>query len=421
MLACVAGPLSAQNSGFFSTVTYNVAGLPRLISSSDPANNTAYIGQSLANYDHIHVQEDFNYHAVLYANDSHPHRTATSGGVPFGDGLNTLSSFPFTDFKRTTWTKSNGTDSLTPKGFTYHRVRLADGVYVDFYNFHTNAGVDTDDLAARRSNIAQLSEYITVHSAGNAVVVMGDSNCRYTRAEDNIRLLSTDNRLTDPWIELIRGGDVPVAGSHPIVVHTVPKNTDEVVDKIFYRGNRLINLRPSNYRLNDPTFFHPTTGKPLSDHWPVFTDFKWSISDDYRASDLFGGARGTPFNDIEHIAANATVRSLTLRAGARVDQVGITLEDGTVLSHGGTGGSASTLALESGEHLESVSLDAGQHKGNTTLFYAEFRTNKGRTLSGGKRTPSQVTCTAPTGWKITGFYGNQGVGLDKLGVIYTRL
>jgi hypothetical protein len=44
--------------------------------------------------------KDFNYHATLYANDNHTFRTATSGGVPFGSGLNTLSNFDWLDFTR---------------------------------------------------------------------------------------------------------------------------------------------------------------------------------------------------------------------------------------------------------------------------------------------------------------------------------
>lgn len=71
----------------------------------DKTANTARIGQSLTQYDIdlIHVQEDSNYHATLYANDKHPYRTATSGGVPIGSGLNSLSNFPFTDFERVKW------------------------------------------------------------------------------------------------------------------------------------------------------------------------------------------------------------------------------------------------------------------------------------------------------------------------------
>ncbi len=53
----------------------------------------------MAGYDIVNVQEDFNYHAALYADDHHPYRTATSGGAGFGDGLNTLSDHPFEDFR----------------------------------------------------------------------------------------------------------------------------------------------------------------------------------------------------------------------------------------------------------------------------------------------------------------------------------
>jgi hypothetical protein len=65
-------------------------------------------------------REDFNYHAALYASDTHTYRTATSGGVPFGSGLNTMSNYPFIDLQRVTWAKcaSGSGDCLTPKGFT---------------------------------------------------------------------------------------------------------------------------------------------------------------------------------------------------------------------------------------------------------------------------------------------------------------
>ena len=92
------------------------------------------------------------------------------------------------DFERVKWNNCTGTNCLTPKGFTLARVRLAEGVYVDLYNAHPNAD-DTDDaLAARRANIAQLSAFIQANSAGNAVIVMGDTNTRYTRTGDSIRI-----------------------------------------------------------------------------------------------------------------------------------------------------------------------------------------------------------------------------------------
>jgi hypothetical protein len=94
--------VGAQSTGTFNTITFNVAGLPEIINGNDvpgdKTDNTARIGQLLTQYniDLIHVQEDFNYHATLYANDKHAYRT-------FGSGLNSLSNFPFTDFERVKW------------------------------------------------------------------------------------------------------------------------------------------------------------------------------------------------------------------------------------------------------------------------------------------------------------------------------
>ena len=103
-------PLSlAQTSGSFNVLTFNVAGLPAFLNGNDvpgdKTTNTARIGQLFTKYNIslIHVQEDFNYHATLYANDNHPYRTPTSGGVPFGSGLNSLSNYPYTDFQRVKW------------------------------------------------------------------------------------------------------------------------------------------------------------------------------------------------------------------------------------------------------------------------------------------------------------------------------
>jgi hypothetical protein len=99
----------AQTSGAFNTITFNVAGLPEIINGNDvPGDkntNTALIGQLLTQYNisFVNVQEDFNFHATLYENDKHPFRTPTSGGVPFGSGLNTLSNYPYVDFERVKW------------------------------------------------------------------------------------------------------------------------------------------------------------------------------------------------------------------------------------------------------------------------------------------------------------------------------
>ncbi|MEU6539259.1 jacalin-like lectin [Streptomyces sp. NPDC047000] len=417
---------AAADSGTFSVLSYNVAGLPEGLSSAPTPRDTATtaLGGRLGPYDIVHVQEDFNYHANLYAADSHPYRTPTSGGAGIGSGLNTLSDLPYDtdDFERVHWNacQYDSGDCLTPKGFTFMRERLAEGVYVDFYNVHTNAGTSDGDLAARADNLSQLSGFIATHSAGNAVVVMGDTNTRYTRTGDTIAGFAAANGLTDAWVRLVRGGSAPAQGSDALVCdESAVTNACEVVDKVLYRGSRLVSLNATYYN-NEHAKFLTDDGLMLSDHDPVTVDLAWSRNPAFQFSDQFGGPHGDYFDDIDSVPDGARVTAVSLRGGARVDQLGLTLANGTVLTHGGTGGTAASLTLASGEYLTSVRLCEGVKDGHTRIFYAGFTTSLGRGLAGGTATSDCVTRTAPSGWQLAGFHGRAGDEVDKIGLIYTR-
>ncbi|MFD4506225.1 jacalin-like lectin [Streptomyces sp. NPDC058457] len=421
-------PAAAAASGSFSVLTYNVAGLPAALSSASTPRDTSTteIGRRIAPYDIVNVEEDFNYHAYLYSTDTHPYRTATSGGAGVGSGLNTVSDYAWDgdDFERVHWNSCqiDSGDCLTPKGFTFMRERLAEGVYVDFYNLHTNAGTNDGDEASRADNLSQLTAFINTHSSGNAVVVMGDTNTRYTRSADTIGEFAAANGLTDAWVQLIRGGTPPAKGSDALVCDqtgaTVP-NTCEVVDKVLYRSSRLVSLNATSYS-NEHAKFLTDDGKMLSDHDPISVGFTWSQSPDYQLSDQFGGPHGDYYQDIARVPAAARATQISLRAGSRVDQVGITLSNGTTLAHGGTGGTASSLTLGSGEYVTTAYLCEGKYNSSTRIFYAKFTTNLGRTLAGGTTTSDCVTRTAPSGWQIAGFHGRAGDELDKVGFIYTK-
>ncbi len=128
-----ATPAAAATSGSFNVLTYNVAGLPESLSSASTPRDTSTtaIGTRIAPYDIVNVQEDFNYHAYLYSTDTHPYRTATSGGAGIGSGLNTVSDYAWDgdDFERIGWNSCqiDSGDCLTPKGFTFMRERLSEG------------------------------------------------------------------------------------------------------------------------------------------------------------------------------------------------------------------------------------------------------------------------------------------------------
>jgi hypothetical protein len=141
--------IAAPTSGKFTALSFNVAGLPQILQGNevpgDKTENSKLIGSLFAKYgyDIIHVQEDFNYHASIYETDNHAFRTATSGGVPFGSGLNTLSTGNWVGFQRIKWatcSDASSNDCLTPKGFTFMRWNPSEGVFIDVYNLHADAG-----------------------------------------------------------------------------------------------------------------------------------------------------------------------------------------------------------------------------------------------------------------------------------------
>lgn len=411
-------------SASFSTLTYNIAGLLEWFSSAetDRQSATEQISCYVNEFDIVNVQEDFNYHAYLYDTcNLHYYRSPTTGGMGIGSGLNTMSYYRFDgdEMIRIAWDDCNGVDCLTPKGFTLATVRLAEGVYIDTYNIHAQAQVDDADLEARRANILQLLDYIEANSADNAVIVMGDTNTRYTREGDNISEL-LDAGFSDVWIELIRGGDVPVKGSDALVCD--PKITGfdcEIVDKVLYRNNTFITLTPSNYEVRQDD--ENEDGLKLSDHPPVAVNWTYSTNSNLRMSDAYGGTGGTGFNDVNQVTDSTKVSVISMRAGSRIDQVALSFDDGTALSHGGSGGTQYSLSLEEGEYLTSLELCTGENNGSTRIFYASFTTSLDRTLSGGTTTDNCAQIEAPEGWQIIGFHGRAGDEVDNVGVIYTRI
>src|SRR5881396_2716308 len=119
----------------------------------------------------------------------------------------------------------------------------------------TMTALPAELAAMNRDNIAQLSRFIAANSAGSAVIVMGDTNTRYTRAGDNIRRLGTINRLTDAWVEELRDGTPPARRSPPLVCDPADvTNSCEVVDKILYRGSRFVHLTLTSYNDENALF-----------------------------------------------------------------------------------------------------------------------------------------------------------------------
>ncbi|KAL2802236.1 Endonuclease/exonuclease/phosphatase [Aspergillus granulosus] len=422
------GLASAALSGTFSILAFNVAGLPEILNGNDvpgdKAENTEIIGERFVEYgyDIIQVQEDFNYHAYLYNTATLPYRTATSGGVPFGSGLNTLANYPWIDLERVKWDvceNASGADCLTPKGFTVMRVRIDEGVYIDAYNLHADAGSEDADITARAANLQQVADYIDTYSVGNAVLVFGDTNSRYTRVGDGIRVFNTQNELIDPWVELILNGVAPVEGADALVCEN-PTSVDtcETVDKIFYRGSRSLTLQPTAWSYESQKFLN--NGSILSDHNPVSSTFSWSRSNQFRTSDLFGGPHGTWFNDLPTLPTTSGTKlsKISLRGGERLDGITLTLSTGETATHGGSGGTLTELELGDDEYWTGTRLCQAKYDDHTRIFYIAVTTSSGNTLAVGTETEECVEYEAESGWQVLGVYGRDGEEVDRLGVVY---
>ncbi|KAJ7595093.1 Endonuclease/exonuclease/phosphatase [Mycena floridula] len=429
-------------AGTFSVLSYNVAGLPEGLSSGNPEVDTPLISPRLGPYSLVNVQEDFNYHAALYADDNHAFRTPTSGGAAIGSGLNTLSDFPYIDLERVKWDDCNLNDGdcLTPKGFLFTRIRVADGLYVDLYDLHADAGSDDGDRSARASNFEQLTEFINTWSAGMPVIVAGDTNSRYTSIvdSDSLHSFSSNLGLTDSWVKNARAGVYPVEGTDALTCpFPFPAGTTqatmlacEVVDKILTRGSTVVTLTTTAFS-NENDAFVDSAGAPLSDHYPIKSVISWTLSSSIRLADPVGGPHGDVFNDIPALLTGKSapkITSITIRSGSRLDSVqySVVYPNGSTASasHGGTGGTATTLTMNAGEAVIQITMCEGQKDGDTRVFSISFLTNLGRTLAGGVTTSDCATSTIPTdagsggAWGLVSFWGRSGDEMDRLGGIW---
>jgi len=409
----------------FSVLSLNVAGLPAVLSSSNPSANTRLMSPLLNNYDVVSVQEDFAYHDDLTSKVTLPYLTATSGNVPLGDGMNFMSRFPLYETTRYKWKDSSGfishgADQMTPKGILYSSMEIEPGYLVDIYDIHTDADTDADSCAARRSNMIQLANLIGERSTGKAVIVIGDTNSRYTRSEDNFEdAVVKKCGLTDAWIQLIRNGNVPADGD--ALMDATKRNgpNNEVVDKIWYRSGKNVKLDATSYALLE-TAFTDASGKQLSDHYPITTTFKYSLNKDIKMSETFGGGGGNGFSFSEKMGNNFPTK-VAIKSGTRLDSIAFTYND-VVAEVGGTGGTYKELIIGKNEYITSMDLCKSQKNtlGTNRISYIKLTTNLGRTLEGGTK-DDVTTFTAPNGYAIAGIYGFADKEIDRLGAIYKSL
>ena len=65
LLISIIAVFSVDYDGYFNILSYNVGGLPEIISSSKPSKYTKLISPKLNDYDVVNCQEDFGYNDDL--------------------------------------------------------------------------------------------------------------------------------------------------------------------------------------------------------------------------------------------------------------------------------------------------------------------------------------------------------------------
>ena len=273
----------------FTVMTYNMRGLPAEILPGVPGNPdspvavpqiVSALAANIDDFDVVAIQEAFDptyYSSVAATGSNAPPFDPPVAPAVGGSGLIRLSQDPYTDFARETWTECgpNRQDCFANKGFSVARHTVL-GETLDIYNLHMDAGQLTEDFDARAAQLAQLAAGIDAFSDGNAVIVLGDFNSLFSRANDSLPSFMTSTALADTWSVLINGGVTPAPGSMPLPGCLNDAELDGVgcerIDKVLFRGSATLSLTPTDYLVPDD-LFDDAMGDQLTDHRPVVVTF----------------------------------------------------------------------------------------------------------------------------------------------------
>jgi hypothetical protein len=282
LLAACGDSEDPGQSGDFMALSYNVAGLPEPLSGSQPATFMPLIGPLLNNYDLVLVQESWLtpdpnpfaplrvYHEILMATSTQPFQSVPAINpmnndprrpeATLGDGLNRFSRFSFEPVTRIAWEGCDNTsaDCLAFKGFSFARTTLENGITVDIYNLHLEAGGSANDDALRAAGVEQMLDQLNGVSAGRPVIIGGDFNLHTDEEPD----LSTYAHLLE------------AAGLTDVCAALGCPETGRI-DKFAFRSGDGLTLEPISWNFENDIFVS-ADGEPLSDHDALAVRFGWT-------------------------------------------------------------------------------------------------------------------------------------------------
>ena len=253
---------SETETGFALTLralTYNIHGLPPEITNDDTAARIAAIAPLLNAYDLVGLQEDFDDddHAVLSDASEHSQKRRFADILPdrvYGSGLAVFSDFEESTFHHEHYETCHGilesaSDCLASKGFQVIRLVLGEGLEVDVYNSHLEAGGGEEDNASREAQVLQILARMEAFSEARAMLLLADTN------------LHAEDEQDAPLLDLFYEAGLEDACT---AVDCAEPNR---IDRVLFRSGGDLILEVTDWRV-DPDF-SDAEGIPLSDHDPI--------------------------------------------------------------------------------------------------------------------------------------------------------
>ncbi len=263
---------SSPVAGSIKVLTYNVHGLPPIISGDDTTGRYKLIGPKLNAYDLIGVQEDWidDNHKLLKKTVKLAHvlrfdaKLQTPEGEldkVYGSGLSLFSGYKFVLSAPEHYGNCNGlaggaSDCFASKGFQFARMSVG-AKTIDIYNTHLEAGGGKDDEAVRAKQVDQLLAAVKKHSTGRAAILMGDFNLKRKDPPDAPLLDKIEAVFNDSCA-------------------AVKCAAAEHIDRVFFKSGTDVQLTVTSWK-NESKSFRDDDGHDLSDHPPIHAIVNWKI------------------------------------------------------------------------------------------------------------------------------------------------
>jgi len=219
---------AAQAESVVSVLSYNVHGLSPLIARDNPRDRAAAIGSLATAYDVVLFQEDFEYHGVIRRQMKGSVGAAGNGVVldpprlaakillaplsvflphfsaPYSAGLSTFvrSALALSgDVDREPFEVCDGWlgarfDCWASKGYLRVGIGTPEGMVVDVYSTHLDAGRGEKSVKTRRRQLRFLASAIERESGDRAIIVGGDFNLVFDRPGDGAVMAEFRQRLS---------------------------------------------------------------------------------------------------------------------------------------------------------------------------------------------------------------------------------